>query len=168
MKKLFLFLLIGGFIVSCSNNESSSSEDAVVNEEQVQESEYMVFGDESITMDGAVAISEIPSMMEGQDSLELKVSGVINEACQTKGCWMTMDMGNGEEMMVRFKDYGFFVPKDAGGKDCVIEGVVKVEVITVAELQHYAEDAGKSEEEIAAITESETTMSFTASGVIIQ
>jgi hypothetical protein len=163
MKKyLFLPLIVIG-LWSC--NQAPETEEAVVEELMA---ELAVFGDESITADGAVAVNELPAMIEGKDSLEVKLSGTINECCQTKGCWMTMDMGNGEEMMVRFKDYGFFVPKDAGGKECIIEGVAKVEEISVEELRHYAEDAGKTEEEIAAITEPERKMSFTASGVIIQ
>jgi len=35
-------------------------------------------------------------------------------------------------------------------------------------LRHYAEDAGKSEEEIMTITEPEYVLTFTADGVIIQ
>ena len=35
-------------------------------------------------------------------------------------------------------------------------------------LRHYAEDAGKTEEEIMTITEPEYVLSFTANGVIIQ
>jgi len=163
MKKYLLFPLVLIGFMAC--NQAQESEEATAEESTA---EYAIFGDESITPDGAVAVNELPGMMAGVDSLEVKISGTINECCQTKGCWMTMDMGNGEEMMVRFKDYGFFVPKDAGGKECIIEGVAKVDVITVDELRHYAEDAGKSEEEIAAITEPETKMSFTASGVIIQ
>ena len=47
-------------------------------------------------------------------------------------------------------------------KTAFIQGVAKKEIITVAELKHYAEDAGKSAEEIAKITEPEVTMSFEA------
>ena len=163
MKKYLILFVSVAFLAACNN---APKEEAMV--EEVQEQELEIYGNENMTPDGAVAVAELPSLIQDQDSIEVKLSGIINECCQTKGCWMTMDMGNGEEMMVRFKDYGFFVPKDAGGRDCIIEGVAKVEEISVAELQHYAQDAGKSEEEIAAITEPERKMSFLASGVIIQ
>ena len=40
--------------------------------------------------------------------------------------------------------------------------------ISVNELKHYAEDAGKSEEEIAEITEAEKTFAFEADGVLLK
>ena len=39
--------------------------------------------------------------------------------------------------------------------------------MSVDDQRHYAEDAGKSPEEIAAITEPKRTLSFTSSGVLI-
>jgi hypothetical protein len=80
---------------------------------------------------------------------------------------MNVDLGEGKQMMVRFKDYGFFVPKDADGKIAVMDGVAFREVLSVDMLRHYAEDAGKSKEEIEKITEPETRLSFEASGVLI-
>ena len=89
-------------------------------------------------------------------------------ACQVKGCWMTADLGNGESMRIRFKDYGFFVPKDAGGKDFYAQGVASWDTTSVAELRHYAEDAGKSKEEIEKIKEPKVELVFLAEGVIIE
>jgi hypothetical protein len=124
------------------------------------------FGDK-INPDGAISVAEFNSKMKDEDSLKVKFTSVINEACQKKGCWMNVDLGNGEAMMVRFKDYGFFVPKDCNGKTAIMEGVAFKETISVEMLQHYAEDAGKSKEEIAKITQPETKLSFEANGVII-
>jgi len=129
-----------------------------------QKAEY--FGDK-INPDGALSVSEFNMKMKAADSLKIKFTGVINEACKKKGCWMNVDLGNGEAMMVRFKDYGFFVPKDCDGKTAVMEGVAFKEIVSVEMLQHYAEDAGKSKEEIAKITQPETKISFEANGVII-
>ena len=81
---------------------------------------------------------------------------------------MKMDIGGDKELMVRFKDYGFFVPMDSEGKVAIIEGKVKKSVIPVDELKHYAEDAGKSQEEIDAITEPEEKLTFLADGVLIK
>jgi len=129
-----------------------------------QKAEY--FGDK-INPDGAISTTEFKSKMKSSDSLFVKFTGVINEACKKKGCWMNVDLGNGEAMMVRFKDYGFFVPKDCDGRTAVIEGVAFKETVSVEMLQHYAEDAGKSKDEIAKITQPETKISFEANGVMI-
>ena len=59
------------------------------------------------------------------------------------------------------------MPKDLSGKKVVIDGYAYVDETSVDMLRHYAEDAGKSEEEIKAITEPKKEVSFEASGVVI-
>lgn len=105
-------------------------------------------------------------VVEG-DSLQATVRGTVGEVCQVKGCWMTITEANGDEMMVRFKDYGFFMPKDISGKEVIMNGKAFFRVTPVDELRHYAEDAGKSEAEIAAITQPKRELSFLADGVIL-
>ena len=97
-----------------------------------------------------------------------KVEGEIVEVCQKKGCWMTVKKDDGSTVRVTFKDYGFFVPKDAAGKWVVMEGIAFFDTLSVETLKHYAEDAGKPAEEIAKITEPEFKLSFEAEGVIIK
>ena len=41
-----------------------------------------------------------------------KITGKVTEVCQEKGCWMKIERENGEQLMVKFKDYGFFMPTD--------------------------------------------------------
>jgi hypothetical protein len=48
-----------------------------------------------------------------------------------------------------------------------MEGVAFREVLSVEMLRHYAEDGGKSKEEIEKITEPEPRLSFEASGVLV-
>jgi len=50
----------------------------------------------------------------------------------------------------------------------VINGILSTENVSVKELQHYAEDAGKSELEISKINKPEIKFSFLADGVIIK
>ena len=69
--------------------------------------------------------------------------------------------------MVKFYDYGFFVPKDISGKEVIVEGKAFKEVTPFDELRHYAEDAGKSADEIAAITEPKAEWKFEATGVLV-
>lgn len=74
-----------------------------------------------------------------------------------------------DTVFVRFRDYGFFVPTDSvNGKIAIIEGELFLDTISVKMLKHYAEDGGKSEEEIALITEPSYDLNFTADGVIIK
>ena len=84
-----------------------------------------------------------------------------------KGCWMRLKDAENNELFIRFKDYGFFVPKDAAGKTAVLKGKAFIHTTSADELKHYAEDAGKSKEEIAKITEPEQEYRFLADGVII-
>ncbi|MFM8432028.1 MAG: DUF4920 domain-containing protein [Bacteroidota bacterium] len=150
MKKLLLAVLGLGLTLSLSAQSAKTSS----------------FG-ETITTEKAISVKRLPGMVKEGDTLKVKVEGTVNSVCQKKGCWMKMDMGNGETMMVHFKDYGFFVPKDCSGKKLVMEGIAFIDVTPVAQLRHYAEDAGKSKDEIAAITEDEKELTFEASGVIL-
>ncbi|MBN8680584.1 MAG: DUF4920 domain-containing protein [Chitinophagales bacterium] len=123
----------------------------------------------TITADGAISYDEVMPKMAGIDSLNMKVTGKVKEVCQKKGCWMTLvsDQPGYPEMRVTFKDYAFFMPKDLSGKRVVIDGFARVEITSVEVLRHYAEDAKKSPEEIAAITEPKREVSFEAAGVLI-
>ncbi len=123
-----------------------------------------------ITETGAKDIKELTTLMKGKDNLTVKLKGTIIQTCKKKGCWMEMDLGNGKKMRVKFKDYEFFVPKDesAHGKEAVIEGIAKKETTDVKTLRHYAQDAGKSKEEIEKITESKEELTFEAAGVLIK
>jgi hypothetical protein len=107
------------------------------------------------------------TMAEG-DTLNVKFEAKVNSVCKKKGCWMRLAIGEDHESFVKFKDYAFFVPKDSAGETAVVNGKAYVERVSVDEQQHMAEDAGKTEEEIAAITEPKLTLAFMASGVKYQ
>jgi hypothetical protein len=71
-------------------------------------------------------------------------------------------------MRVTFKDYGFFMPLNSAGRSLVLSGIAMNDTTSVETLRHYAEDAGKSKEEIEAITEPEVELVFEATGVYIR
>ena len=148
--------------------EGEATDSAAVSTEVVDAAPAMAYFGSEINDEGAVAASDAPGQLGEADSVNLKVTGTIEKVCQVKGCWMTMGYGEGENMHVSFRDYGFFVPKDIDGKEAVIEGTLYMETTSVEDLRHYAEDEGKSEEEIAEITEPETRLSFVADGVIVK
>ena len=99
--------------------------------------------------------------------MNIKITGTAAAVCQVKGCWMTTDLGDGKSMRIRFKDYAFFMPKDGAGKTFYAQGVASWETTSVAQLRHYAEDAGKSKEEIEKITEPKKEITFLAEGVLL-
>lgn len=80
---------------------------------------------------------------------------------------MKLERASGEPVMVKFKDYGFFMPQDIVGKTVVLEGVAKVNETSVERLKHFAEDAGKSKEEIAKITQPKKDIVIVADGVVV-
>jgi len=161
MKNLIIFSLLLLFTACTQQKEAKQAV------ETDTEKNYQSFG-ASITPDNALTPAVFLTKMEGKSSARMKLAADIDACCQAKGCWMQLNMENGEQLMVRFKDYGFFVPKDAAGKIAIIEGEAFLDTVTVEELQHYAADAGKSEAEINAITEPEYTLAFTADGVLIE
>lgn len=164
MKNLFYFVIPAVVLTSCGSEENKK-------EEGTKDSTVVVEAYKAgaeISEEGALDKTGFLAAMSGKDSLETKVTGKINSVCQVKGCWMMMDLGEGNEMRVKFLDYAFFVPKDASGKNATIEGWAKVDTISVAELQHLAEDAGQSKEEIEAIKEPKAELTFMAKGIIIK
>ena len=74
-----------------------------------------------------------------------------------------------DTLMVRFRDYRFFVPKQGvEGKIAIVKGSAFMDTIAVEMLRHYAEDAGESKEKILLITEPKYVLSFIADGVLIK
>lgn len=161
MKKILALGVIASLLVNCEQKKEIAPEVAKV--------EYAKFGD-SISVDGALSTDEMmqkfAELKEG-DTLEVKFKSEINEVCQKKGCWMTLDLSDDKEAFVKFKDYGFFVPKNAQDKEVVVNGKAFVSIESVDVLKHYAKDAGKSQAAIDSITEPKVTYSFMADGVLI-
>jgi len=164
MKKVLFALFLIAIVFACKNEGKTGQ----VSQES-QELAYASFGDE-IKAEGAIAASEMAEhfkTLNVGDTLTTKVTAKINEVCSKKGCWMKLDLGNDQDVMVTFKDYGFFMPLNAEG-DVIINGKAFVKETSVNDLRHYAKDAGKTAEEIAAITEAEKTFAFEADGVLLK
>lgn len=106
--------------------------------------------------------------LESGDTLSVTFRANVASVCKAKGCWMNVALEDGREVMVKFKDYAFFVPKDIEKKEVIVEGKAYVTEMSVEDQQHYAEDAGKTPEDINAITTPAVTLSFVADGVRIK
>ncbi|MEN8788777.1 MAG: DUF4920 domain-containing protein [Flavobacteriaceae bacterium] len=111
---------------------------------------------------------ELYEKLEKDSAAEIQISATVSSVCQVKGCWMELELANGKEARVTFKDYGFFVPTDLVGKNVVVNGIAHIDMISEEDQKHYAEDAGKSAEEIRSIQGSLKSYSLVAEGVVIE
>ena len=125
------------------------------------------YGNTEWKTDAAITGDALMKELEGKDSVYATFAGTVSAACQAKGCWMTMDVA-GNEMFVKFKDYGFFVPKNSADHDAILHGWAYQDTVSVKDRIEYAKDANASEEEIAAITEPEIKLTFMAEGVVMK
>ncbi len=163
MRKYLTLFMIGLLAFSCKNESKKPVEPQ-------KEVTFAKFGKEIIA-DDAIAAASMVQHYEGLktgDSIDSKLLGTVKEVCQAKGCWMKVALDDNNEVMVKFKDYSFFMPMNIAGEEVIINGKAFVSEVPVNELRHYAEDAGRSAEEIAAITEPRRTYSFEADGVLLK
>lgn len=125
-----------------------------------------VFG-AKVTEEGAVSADLLAENLNttGQTK-ELKVVGKVKEVCKAEGCWVRMETKEGS-ILVKMKDHSFLVPVELEGKTIVADGVATFKETSVAQLRHFAEDAGKSKEEIEKITEPKKEIVFQAKGIIV-
>lgn len=133
-------------------------------------STYVSFGD-TISSDNTIEkqlLFEKYKTLKNQDTLNIKFLSTIKEVCSKKGCWMKVELDSVNDVMVRFKNYGFFMPLDAAGSDVIIEGKAYVKETSVEELKHYAEDAGMSKLAIDSITKPKFTYAFLSNGVLLK
>ena len=153
MKQLFMFLfaiMVSIFIYA---------------QEPVPAAKGVTYGAGAV-QEGAVSVNELNAVLK-DNKYTGKITGKVAEVCQEKGCWMKIEKSDGEKMMVRFKDYGYFMPKNIVGKEVVLDGEAVEKEVSVKQLQHYAKDAGKSDEEIKKIKDPKKEVQFIAKGVLV-
>jgi len=149
MKKLLLTAIV--FILVACNSKT-----------------YTSFGVE-ISDQPTHSFNTIYDLAQNGEVKNIVLEGEITQTCAKKGCWMDVKVSEQDTLMVRFKDYGFFVPKEGvEGLRTVVKGKAKMDTISVEMLRHYAEDAGDSEEEILKIIEPKYVLEFIADGVLIE
>ena len=133
-----------------------------------QDESILNYYGEKIDLIGIENYKENKFSLLNNSEKNIKIEGEILSTCPMKGCWMKIEVEK-DTVLVRFKDYGFFVPKTGSeGKLTIVNGKISVDTISVKQLKHYAEDAGKSKHEVSLINKPEITLSFLADGVIIK
>lgn len=163
MKGFNILLVLLMVVFSCKGQD-------VPNEIKSTPSSYTSVGDNINTqnVNNNTAMLEKYEALKVSDTLESKFKAKVKEVCKVKGCWMKLELSNNEEVMVRFKDYGFFMPADILGKDVIVNGLAFVEEMSVDDQKHYAKDGGVSDKEIDKISEPKKTFGFEANGVLIK
>lgn len=160
MKRLVLSFIGLAILAGCNNSPKT----------ELQATENLkgtaVYGD-SIPDENIIEVASLNTAMKDETKKDIKIKGKVEEVCQKKGCWMIMKLDNGDDLRVTFKDYKIFVPKDLGGKDVVLDGFAYMDTVSVDDLKHFAEDGGKSKEEIARITEPKVQLAYEAKGVVV-
>lgn len=162
MLKRIIQLLFIALVIACNSPVNQKEVTSAADDQQNGH-----YGDK-IDQANLITGNELVDLLQEEDSVWVSLKSKIVTNCQSSGCWMDLDLGNNKTVKVTFKDYAFFIPIDSEGKKATIEGFAKKEIISVDLLKHYAEDEGKSQEEIDAITESELAYTFEAIGVRIE
>ncbi len=169
MKRINSLVVVLLLVISCNGQNKSASDEKVTSQQQ----EYSFFGDffELNSDISANEMSKIYKTIGVLDTVQAKFSATVTDVCEIKGCWMKLKLNNNNEedvVMVKFKDYGFFMPKDILGKNVVVNGKAFVEQMSIKEQKHYAMDGGESKQVIALITKPKKTYRFTADGVLLK
>ena len=123
---------------------------------------------EKTTADNAISVEQLYTLIESKEDKKanVKIKGTVTQVCKMEGCWIKIKSPDGN-MMVRMKDHKFTVPLVLDGKSVVIDGTAEEKLTSVEQLRHYAEDAGKSKEEIAKITQPKREITVQAKGLLV-
>jgi len=121
----------------------------------------------SITLKTSISLSYAIEHFDEVKNREILLEGRVSKLCQVKGCWMVLQSEQGA-VRVTFKDYGFFVPQLLKGKKVRAQGRLHVEIMEVSQARHFAQDAGKSREEIEKINVPIKEYRFIATAVEVQ
>ncbi len=163
MKGFNILLVIFAMVLSCKGQNSK-------NVSENEKKALQAFGEKIEATDAKDSKKMFAqySVMNEADTVQTKFIAKVKEVCKAKGCWMKLELEDGEEAMVRFKDYGFFMPTDIEGKEVIVNGFAFVEAMSVEDQKHYAKDGGATTEELAMITTPKKTYGFEADGVLLK
>jgi len=114
----------------------------------------------------AISVAELVTQMDkSKDPQTVTIKSPLSAVCQNAGCWVQVPKPDGKPLMVRFKNHFTIPPSTPIGTEVYIHGMAYWDTVSVKALRHYAEDAGKSVEEINKITQPEFKLNFEGDGI---
>lgn len=162
MKTIALVGFVAIALFSCNQTKEKEVE---VEEVELGES----YGPTKVNIEDALSVAEmLADFATKKGDTEYTFEGKISEVCSKAGCWINVEKADGETFMVRFKDH-FTIPTDTKlNSEAYLHGTAYWDTVSVEMLQHFAEDAGKSKEEISKITEAKFELGFEADGITLK
>lgn len=126
------------------------------------------FGGDFVLDSEPLSLPEAIEQCSGTGEL-CRVKARVASVCQVRGCWFTIDTDATEyTVRVRMQDYAFFIPRNAGGAEVILEGRLTQRDVPQPEAQHYADDEAAATGEPAREVEGdERTWEFMATAVRI-
>jgi len=152
MKRIFIAAVAFCFAASLQAQEAVSAKPGAV------------FGNLSDKEMKPVSVNDLEKKI-GDTKYEGQVKGKVVEVCQEMGCWAKIERADGSTIMLKVKDHEFAMPKDIVGKIVIADGTAEITETSVSMLKHYAEDAGKSKEEIEKIKDPKKEVVMSLKGV---
>ena len=185
MRALFLpIFFVGVFVVACSKPVETPVQTPAIpahTEEKGAvdgEAAASKAGREQVDADGvvrrgaklgdatAISVDEAAAKAKELDGKSVKLTGVVESACQPMGCWMVVAGEKGEKVRITSKGHDIFVPKSAAGRVATVEGELKVKTVSKEMAQHYEDEreltAGEARK---TFTDDQTELSVSATGL---
>jgi len=152
MKYIFSLLLVLSATIIGNAQDGESAKPGVT---------YGKYSEEGVK---PISVNDLEKKMT-DNKFDGKIQGKVVEVCQMMGCWAKVQKDDGTTVMIKVKDHEFAMPKDIVGRTIVVEGKAELKETSVEMLKHYAEDAGKSKEEVAKIKEPKKEVIIMIKGV---
>ena len=122
-----------------------TSADVIRLSEPVEETAtHEVFGSTMKATAEPVSLADIMAAPESHQGNTLVIQTRVAKVCQKKGCFFIAQQGR-HALRVSFKDYGFFVPTDIGGKAVRLVGELVERTLTAEQAAHFNQDAGAAD-----------------------
>ena len=103
---------------------------------------HEIFGGTWPESDAALSLGKLVNNNQDYLDQEVLVETRIAKVCQKKGCFFVATEG-ASTARITFKDYGFFIPTDSGGKNVVVLGTFSRKSVSEVQAEHYAADLGE-------------------------
>ena len=124
------------------------------------------FGLVKVNESEAISVAELVAQMDRSKAPQVfTIKAPLSAVCQNAGCWVQVPKPDGKPLMVRFKNHFTIPPSTPIGTETYIHGIAYWDTVSVKALRHFAEDAGKSMQEIEKINRPEFKLNFEGDGI---